>query len=181
MSQKQTSHKKGYQTTKPSNQRAHGTPPVKQGGLNANAIILGLLAVGVAALIGYLIWGGGNGGSSSGGTGNYLKTASGLEYEDIVVGTGASPTQGKNVKVHYTGTLTNGTKFDSSVDRGQPIEFPIGTGGVIKGWDEGLMTMKVGGKRKLRIPPALGYGANPNGKIPANATLLFDVELVDAK
>jgi FKBP-type peptidyl-prolyl cis-trans isomerase len=176
VSQKHTSHKKGFQTTKPGTKPAQGN----SGGLNANAIILGLLAVGVVALIGYLIWGGGSGGSS-GGTGNYLKTATGLEYEDIVVGTGASPTTGKNVKVHYTGTLTNGTKFDSSVDRGQPYEFPIGVGQVIKGWDEGLMTMKVGGKRKLRIPPKLGYGANPNGKIPANATLLFDVELVDAK
>lgn len=175
MSHKQTSHKKGYQTTKPG---VHSAPG-KSGGMNANTIILILLAIGVAAVIGYLMWGGGNG--TSGGAGNYLKTASGLEYEDVVIGTGASPTKGKNVKVHYTGTLTNGTKFDSSVDRGQPYEFPIGMGRVIQGWDEGLMTMKVGGKRKLRIPPLLGYGANPNGKIPANATLLFDVELVDAK
>ncbi len=179
MSQKQTSHKKGYQTTKPSTKPTHGQS--SSGGLNANAIILGLLAVGVAALIGYLIWGGGRG-TTSGGTGNFTKTASGLEYEDLTVGTGASPTPGKNVKVHYTGTLTNGTKFDSSLDRGQPYEFAIVTGSVIQGWHEGIVTMKVGGKRRLRIPPNLAYG--PSGRpptIPPNSTLMFDVELVDAK
>ena len=170
MSQKHTSHKKGYQTTKPGTKPGQGQ---SSGSLNANAIILGLLALAVAGVIAYMLWP-----ASSGG--NYLKTASGLEYEDVVVGTGASPTQGKMVKVHYTGTLTNGTQFDSSIGK-QPIEFPIGTGGVIKGWDEGLMTMKVGGKRKLRIPPKLGYGAQDKGTIPPNSTLLFDVELVDAK
>ena len=106
-------------------------------------------------------------------------TASGLKYEDSVVGEGASPAPGKRVTVHYTGTLTDGTKFDSSVDRGQPFKFVIGVGQVIKGWDEGVMSMKVGGKRKLTIPPELGYGPRGAGRvIPPNATLIFDVELL---
>jgi peptidylprolyl isomerase len=109
-------------------------------------------------------------------------TASGLTYVDLVVGTGASPVRGKQVKVHYTGTLENGTKFDSSVDRRQPFSFVIGVGQVIKGWDEGVMGMKVGGKRKLVIPANLGYGARgAGGVIPPHATLLFDVELLDVQ
>jgi peptidylprolyl isomerase len=104
---------------------------------------------------------------------------SGLKYIDRVVGTGASPTKGQKVKVHYTGTLVDGKKFDSSVDRGQPFEFVIGVGQVIKGWDEGVMSMKVGGKRKLIIPPELGYGARgAGGVIPPNAELHFEVELL---
>ena len=113
--------------------------------------------------------------------GDEVTTASGLKYVDEVVGTGPSPTPGALVTVHYTGTLTDGTKFDSSVDRNQPFSFKIGVGGVIQGWDEGVMTMKVGGKRKLIVPPELGYGARANGKIPANSTLLFDVELLSVK
>jgi peptidylprolyl isomerase len=106
-------------------------------------------------------------------------TPSGLKYEDILVGTGASPTKGQKVSVHYTGTLTNGTRFDSSRDRGQPFSFTIGVGQVIKGWDEGVMSMKVGGQRKLTIPAELGYGARGAGAvIPPNAELLFDVELL---
>lgn len=106
-------------------------------------------------------------------------TASGLKYVDEVEGTGPSPKKGQKIKVHYTGWLTNGTKFDSSVDRGEPFEFTIGVGQVIQGWDEGVSTMKVGGKRKLTIPPELGYGANGAGSIiPPNATLVFDVELL---
>lgn len=111
-----------------------------------------------------------------------MTTDSGLKYVDVLVGKGASPTKGKQVKVHYTGTLENGTKFDSSVDRKEPFGFIIGVGQVIKGWDEGVMSMKVGGKRKLVIPANLGYGARgAGGVIPANATLLFDVELLDVQ
>lgn len=113
--------------------------------------------------------------------GNPKTTASGLQYWDIVVGKGAATVAGKDVRVHYTGWLTDGKKFDSSVDRGQPFVFPLGAGRVIKGWDEGVAGMKVGGKRQLRIPPELGYGARgAGGVIPPNATLIFDVELLDA-
>ena len=110
-------------------------------------------------------------------------TASGLSYEDTRPGTGASPTKGQTCVMHYTGWLwvngAKGAKFDSSHDRGDPFSFPIGAGHVIKGWDEGVATMKVGGARTLLIPPALGYGARgAGGVIPANATLLFEVELL---
>lgn len=111
-----------------------------------------------------------------------VTTASGLSYTDLVKGTGAAPTSGKSVTVHYTGVLVNGTKFDSSVDRGQPFVFRIGAGEVIPGWDEGVISMKVGGKRKLVIPPQLGYGsAGAGGVIPPNATLIFEVELLDVE
>jgi len=114
-------------------------------------------------------------------TDRYVKTPSGLSYLDITPGTGATPTYGKQVKVHYTGWLENGTKFDSSLG-GQPFVFPIGAGQVIPGWDEGVMSMKVGGKRKLIIPPQLGYGASgAGGVIPPNATLIFEVELLDVQ
>jgi peptidylprolyl isomerase len=113
-------------------------------------------------------------------TGAPTTTPSGLQYWDIVTGTGATATPGNSVKVHYSGFLTNGTKFDSSRDRGEPFEFPLGAGQVIKGWDEGVAGMKVGGQRQLRIPPELGYGpAGAPGAIPPNATLIFDVELLD--
>ena len=110
-------------------------------------------------------------------------TASGLSYEDTVVGAGASPKTGQTCVMHYTGWLwvndAKAAKFDSSVDRGSPFEFPIGKGRVIKGWDEGVASMKVGGKRTLLIPPALGYGdRGAAGVIPPGATLLFEVELL---
>jgi len=108
-----------------------------------------------------------------------VTTGSGLKYVEIKVGEGASPSPGKRVTVHYTGTLVDGTKFDSSVDRGTPFQFVIGVGQVIKGWDEGVMSMKVGGKRKLVIPSDLGYGPRgAGGVIPPNATLIFEVELL---
>ncbi|MCA9520906.1 MAG: FKBP-type peptidyl-prolyl cis-trans isomerase [Myxococcales bacterium] len=102
-----------------------------------------------------------------------------LRIEDLVVGTGDEARAGHRVEVHYTGWLTNGTKFDSSVDRGRPFGFLLGEGQVIPGWDQGVETMKVGGKRKLTIPPHLGYGARgAGGVIPPNATLIFEVELL---
>ena len=111
-----------------------------------------------------------------------IQTASGLEYVELVEGTGPRPKTGDSVSVHYTGWLKSGQKFDSSLDRGQPFVFPLGRGRVIKGWDEGVATMKVGGKRLLLIPPSLGYGARgAGGVIPPNATLLFQVELLGLK
>jgi FKBP-type peptidyl-prolyl cis-trans isomerase len=113
-------------------------------------------------------------------TGDGVKTASGLIYWDIRVGNGEAAKEGSHVRVHYTGWLTTGKKFDSSVDAGKPFDFTIGNGEVIKGWEEGVAGMRVGGKRQLRIPPELGYGAEgtPGGPIPSNATLIFDVQLL---
>jgi FKBP-type peptidyl-prolyl cis-trans isomerase FkpA len=112
-------------------------------------------------------------------SGKGTKTASGLQYWDLKKGTGAVAKAGDSVKVHYTGWLTDGKKFDSSVDRNEPFEFKLGAGMVIPGWDQGVAGMKVGGKRQLRIPPDLGYGARgAGGAIPPNATLVFDVELL---
>ena len=108
-----------------------------------------------------------------------IKTPSGLVIEELVVGSGAVAAAGQKVTVHYTGWLTEGKKFDSSKDRRDPFVFPLGRGQVIKGWDEGVAGMKVGGKRKLTIPPSLGYGARgAGGVIPPNATLVFEVELL---
>jgi len=105
-----------------------------------------------------------------------------LQVEDMVVGTGAEAIKGKLVSVHYTGWLTDGKKFDSSKDRGQPFQFPLGRGHVIQGWDQGVEGMKVGGKRKLTIPPELGYGAQgAGGVIPGNATLVFEVVLLGVR
>lgn len=158
-------HKKvGYT---PKNAQAHA----KASGSN-NLIYLGALAAIAIAVFAYLMFGGG---------GSEITTSSGLKYVDQTVGSGNTPAPGKEVTVHYTGTLPDGTKFDSSVDRGQPFTFKIGVGQVIKGWDEGVMSMKVGGKRKLVIPPELGYGARKAGQIPPNSTLHFDVELLGVK
>ena len=110
-------------------------------------------------------------------------TPGGVKIEILEEGQGPLPQKGQTVAVHYTGTLTNGTKFDSSRDRGEPIQFPLGAGRVIKGWDEAIAQMKVGTRAKITIPPAMGYGerGTPGGPIPPNATLIFDVELIDAK
>lgn len=113
---------------------------------------------------------------------NVVTTASGLKYVEQTAGDGAEAKAGQAVTVHYTGWLTDGTKFDSSVDRRQPFSFPLGAGRVIRGWDEGVAGMKVGGKRKLIIPAALGYGARgAGGVIPPNAELIFEVELLSVK
>ncbi len=118
--------------------------------------------------------------SAAGGvTAGTITLSDGLKYEDLKVGDGAVADNGSKVSVHYTGWLADGTKFDSSLDRGQPFEFTLGNGNVIRGWDEGVKGMKVGGKRKLTIPPDLGYGAaGAGGTIPPNATLTFEVELL---
>ena len=136
-------------------------------------IVAGLIVAALAiGLVVYIVSSGSSGGGS---------TSSGLKYEDLVEGTGESPKPGRDVTVHYTGTLENGTRFESSVDKGEPYTFRIGTGAVIKGWDEGIKTMKVGGKRKLIIPPSLAYGAAGRPGIPPNSTLIFEVELLNAK
>ncbi|MEA3309060.1 MAG: FKBP-type peptidyl-prolyl cis-trans isomerase [Chloroflexota bacterium] len=137
---------------------------------------LALAAVAVLIIIIWLV-------SSAGGSeGKVITTDSGLQYVDLVVGDGAAPVMGDTVVVHYTGWLADGTKFDSSVDRGEPFEFEIGMGRVIFGWDEGVATMKVGGKRRLIIPSELAYGVDGFGEvIPPNATLTFEVELLDIK
>ena len=114
--------------------------------------------------------------------GKVHKLPSGLQYEDMVVGSGTMAEPGMSVSVHYTGWLTDGTKFDSSLDRNQAFQFQLGAGQVIRGWDEGVKGMRIGGKRKLTIPPDMGYGAaGAGGVIPPNATLVFDVELLDVK
>lgn len=110
-----------------------------------------------------------------------ITTTTGLKYKDLVVGTGAEAKSGSQVTVNYTGWLTDGTKFDSSLDSGKPFNFQLGAGNVIKGWDEGVASMKVGGKRILVIPPDLGYGSSGQGSIPANSTLIFEVDLLDVK
>lgn len=122
------------------------------------------------------------GGAPGAGVEDVVTTASGLQYVDLTVGTGPQPAAGQRVAVHYTGTLDDGRKFDSSRDRNQPLEFVLGTGMVIKGWDEGVATMRVGGKRKLIIPPDLGYGARGFPPvIPPNARLTFEVELLEIR
>ncbi len=109
-------------------------------------------------------------------------TDSGLKYEDLAAGEGTAAAAGDTVVVHYTGWLTDGTQFDSSLDRREPFSFPLGGGRVIRGWDEGVAGMKVGGRRRLTIPPQLGYGAaGAGGVIPPNATLVFEVELLEIR
>ena len=134
-----------------------------------------MLALAVGAIV-YLIK------NREGKTLHEVTTPSGLKYTELVDGTGPTPQRGQTLTVHYTGTLVNGFKFDSSRDRGTPMEFKFGVQPMIKGWDEGLATMKVGGRRKLVVPPALGYG--PQGRppdIPGNSILIFDVELLGVK
>ncbi len=167
MSRNDHNKKKGYVP------RDARSSSASSSGAGVNWVFYGALFLIAVAIGTYFLTGGGGG---------EVTTPSGLKYVDQKVGDGASPAPGKMVTVHYTGTLENGTQFDSSVGRGQPFTFKIGAGSVIKGWDEGVMSMKVGGKRKLIIPGNLGYGAMGSPpKIPANATLHFDVELLDVK
>jgi FKBP-type peptidyl-prolyl cis-trans isomerase len=136
----------------------------------------------LVALLAAVACGGGSGPAAPTAAANEVTTPSGLKYVDQVVGAGAQPQAGRTAVVHYTGWLMDGKKFDSSKDRGQPFTFTVGRGEVIKGWDEGVATMKVGGKRTLIVPPDLGYGARgAGGVIPPNATLKFEVELLDVK
>jgi peptidylprolyl isomerase len=148
-------------------------------------IILILIAVLVVALIAFLVYRNittSQPGAASTAAGNMVITASGLQYQDLVVGSGPEAKSGNTVSVHYTGWLADGTKFDSSLDRGTPFEFTLGAGQVIKGWDEGVVGMKVGGKRQLIIPPQLAYGSSGVGStIPPNATLTFEVQLLEIK
>jgi len=152
-------------------------------------VIISISALVIAGAVFIFTRGSGKSSSSSSSSSTALPTfegevttESGLKYVDEVVGTGESPTRGQTVTVHYTGTLINGTKFESSLDSGQPVEFKVGIGKLIKAWDEGLMTMKVGGKRKLIVPPNLGYGPAGNPpKIPPNAPLIFDIQLLGIK
>jgi len=158
--------------------------------LRRNGIIFVLAAAALVAALAACKGGGeepaGNGGDMTPGppavSGKPIQTGSGLKYIEIKAGSGDSPLPGQTIVVHYTGWLEDGTKFDSSVDRGTPFSFAIGTGQVIPGWDEGLATVQVGGKRRLIIPPELAYG--PEGRppvIPPNATLIFDVELLEIR
>jgi FKBP-type peptidyl-prolyl cis-trans isomerase len=143
-------------------------------------LILG--ATGLGAVLLFADAGAGGTGGPPPVTGQSNTTPSGLEYLDVVVGTGAVANAGQQVSVHYTGWLADGSSFDSSVSRGQPFAFALGRGQVIKGWDEGVSGMRIGGKRRLIIPAALGYGARgAPGAIPPNATLIFDVELLDVR
>ncbi len=147
------------------------------------AIIVAALVV-IVAIGAYIIANSqqGKDGTLSLQSGELATTATGLQYQDLVVGSGLEAKTGDTVSVHYTGWLEDGTKFDSSLDRNQPFEFTLGLGKVIKGWDEGVAGMRTGGKRKLIIPPDLGYGSSgAGGVIPPNATLIFEVELLEIK
>lgn len=171
-------HRKAKAKKKPRGLYASSSPkPQPTREMNWRVIAMALVAVFALSAVVYVLVRRGNQAA-----GPEVVTASGLKYVDVVVGDGPNPQIGQTISVNYTGTLTNGKKFDSSFDSGKPYQFKIGTGVVIKGWDEGLMTMRVGGKRKLIIPPNLGYGVRGNPPdIPPNSTLLFDVELLEIK
>jgi FKBP-type peptidyl-prolyl cis-trans isomerase len=171
-------HKMSKARIKRKNERA-ATSPWLYVGMGIGALLI--------VVVGFLVWSGSNSNKPSAtrqaaSVNKEVTLPSGLGYTDVVVGTGAQPQAGQTVKVNYTGWLADGTKFDSSLDRNQPFSFVLGMGQVIKGWDEGVATMKVGGKRRLTLPPELGYGARgAGGVIPPNATLVFEVELLGVK
>jgi peptidylprolyl isomerase len=145
-------------------------------------VVIAALAIGALVYLLSLLTGTGQSPNVSAVPGTEVTTPSGLKYVDEVIGTGATPRAGQTITVHYTGTLEDGTKFDSSRDQNKPLSRPIGVGLLIKGWDEGIMSMRVGGRRKLIVPPSLGYGPSGNPPdIPPNATLYFDVELLGVK
>jgi FKBP-type peptidyl-prolyl cis-trans isomerase len=176
----QSRHRKTNKAKKRPKGLYPASKPKPPAGRNRQARVIAIVVVLVlaASAVAYLI------ANRTGQGGTEVTTPSGLKYTDLTVGTGATPQRGQTVTVHYTGTLENGTKFDSSYDHPgqQPLEFQLGTSGIIRGWNEGIGTMKVGGKRRLIIPPALAYdklGKPPT--IPPNATLTFDVELLGVK
>ena len=156
-------------------------------GMTRNFLIAVLIGIAALGLFAYLIFGP----SASSGPSSTIITsdspkveptvAENVKIEDLQEGTGPEVKSGDTISIHYVGTLTNGTKFDSSYDRGEPYETKIGVGEVIKGWDLGVVGMKVGGKRKLTIPPSLGYGEQGSGSIPPNSILIFEVELMEIK
>ena len=174
----QSRHRKTGKTKKRNKGLYAATKTKAPAGRNRQVRIIAIVVVLIltAGTIAYLVK------NRAGTAATEVTTPSGLKYTDLVLGTGAMPQRGQTVTVHYTGTLENGKQFDSSRDRGKPSDFRIGVGEVIKGWDEGLMTMKVGGRRRFVIPAAIGYGRQGRPPdIPGNATLIFDVELLGVK
>lgn len=165
--------KKRPKTTYPASSSARPTGRNKNTRTIAIIVVLAL----AASFIAYVLAKRGVGSSA----GSEVTTASGLKYIDIVEGTGSTPQPGQTLSVDYVGKLENGIKFDSSYDKGRPMDFQYNVTPMIKGWDEGLKTMKVGGKRNLIVPPSLGYGAQGRPGIPPNSTLLFEIELRSAK
>ena len=140
------------------------------------------LIIAVVAVAAVLLFSGGSPKNEPAAVGeSFSGNVTELKIEDLVVGTGREAVPGTAITVHYTGWLTDGAKFDSSLDRGVPFQFPLGAGHVIQGWDQGVVGMKVGGKRRLTIPPQLAYGENGQGPIPPNATLIFEVELLNVE
>ena len=173
-----------HRKTNKARKRARGSYPATNAGRLAGknrrlrTIAIVVVVALAASAIAYVLANRGKGGSA----GTEVTMTSGLKYTEIVEGTGPVPQRGQTLSVHYTGTLENGTKFDSSRDRGTPMQFQFGVSPMIKGWDEGISTMKVGGRRRLVVPPSLGYGAAGRPPtIPPNATLVFDIELLSAK
>lgn len=173
----QSRHRKSKARKKPKG--LYASPPSRPGNKSRNVrtVLIVIVVVVAVAIVAYVLRRG-----AQQAEGPEIVTASGLKYVDLRAGDGPSPQIGQKLSVHYRGTLSNGKEFENSYDSGRPYEFAIGRGEVIKGWDEGIMTMKLGGKRKLTIPPALAYGVRGQPPdIPPNSTLVFEVELVGIK